>query len=200
MHTHAYGIGDAGLPAGLKVLLRQFQPGDFDRLLAMYALFEPKGEFQGLPPPTQPQTAAWLLHVCDIGPAQFVVEIGHNLVGHSMLCPGPRKNEAELAVFLHQNFHGLGLGKLLTLGTLRYGCKQLQLDRVWLSVQGSNPRALRLFEDIGFRSAKEWDPFTWELEMERPSHCAQCKADQCILFGVTFPCTLEVPGRKPLIA
>jgi RimJ/RimL family protein N-acetyltransferase len=200
MHTHPCGIGNAGLPDGLKAVLRQFQPRDFDRLLAMYDLFVPKGEFQGLPPLTQPQTAGWLRHVCDIGSAQFVIVIGRDLVGHSMLCPGQHKNEAELAVFLQQDLHGLGLGKLLTLGTLRYGCKELQLNRVWLSVQGSNPRALRFFEDIGFRPAKEWDPFTWELEMERPSHCAQCKANQCILFGVTFPRTLEVPKRKSLIA
>jgi RimJ/RimL family protein N-acetyltransferase len=193
---HKRGIGNAGLPARLKAVLRQFQPRDFDRLLAMYELFAPKGEFQGLPPLTHPQTAAWLRHVCDIGSAQFIIEIGRDLVGHSMLCSGPRQNEAELAVFLLQDLHSLGLGKLLTLGTLRHGCKELKLDRVWLSVQGTNSRALRFFEDIGFRPAKEWDPFTWELEMERPSHCAQCKADQCILFAMTFPRTFEVLGRQ----
>lgn len=182
----------------MKASLRQIRRGDLDRLLGMYAQFQPKGECQGLPPATEEQTAAWLRGVEEIGSAQFVVEIGRDMIGHSMLCPGPHKNEAELGVFICQDFQGLGFGKALTLGTLHHGCKQLQLDRVWLSVRGSNPRALRLFESIGFRPVKEWDPFTWEVEMERTSHCPQCKCDSCLVFDSTLPRTMEVPQRKQL--
>jgi RimJ/RimL family protein N-acetyltransferase len=184
----------------MKASLRQVRRGDLDRLLGMYAQFQPKGEFQGLPPSTEAQVAAWLRRIEEIGSAQFVVEIGRDMIGHSMLCPGPHKNVAELSVFLRQDFQGIGLGKALTLGTLHHGCKELQLDRAWVSVQGSNPRALRLFEGIGFRPVKEWDPFTWELEMERPSHCAHCKGDSCLVFGAALPRTVEVPRRKQVTA
>jgi RimJ/RimL family protein N-acetyltransferase len=184
----------------MKASLRQVRRGDLDKLLVFYRQFEPKGQFQGLPPLTDTKTADWLRHVEEIGSAQFVVEIGRDIVGHAMLCPGPGKNEAELAVFLRQDCLGLGLGKALTLGTLHHGCKQLQLDRVWLSVQGSNPRALQLFEHIGFRAVKEWDPFTWELEMERPSHCAQCKGERCLVFGAALPRAVEISRRKRLVA
>ncbi|HUK81671.1 MAG TPA: GNAT family N-acetyltransferase [Verrucomicrobiae bacterium] len=180
----------------MKALLRHVQNADLDRLLALYARFEPKGEFQGLPPLTPRQTAEWLRHVRDIGSAEFVIEVARSIVGHSMLCPGPSKSEAEFAVFMRQDFRGLGLGKALTLGTLNYGCKQLQLDRVWLSVQGSNPRALHLFERVGFHSVKKTDPFAWELAMERPSHCVECKGERCLVFGAALPRTLEVTRRR----
>jgi RimJ/RimL family protein N-acetyltransferase len=178
--------------------IRQSRPGDLDKLVAMYAGFEPKGECQGLPPSTGAQTTEWLRRVEDIGSAQFIVEVGRSFVGHAMLCPGPQKKEAELAVFLIEDFRELGLGKALALGTLHHGCQQMQLERVWLSVRGSNPRALRLFEDIGFQPVKEWDPFTWEVEMERTSHCAHCKKEGCLLFDARLPRSMEVPRRKRL--
>ncbi|HUJ11331.1 MAG TPA: GNAT family N-acetyltransferase [Verrucomicrobiae bacterium] len=178
--------------------IRESKRGDREKLLAMYAEFQPKGECQGLPPSTEDKTMEWLRRVEDIGSAQFVIEVGRTLVGHAMLCPGPREKEAELAVFLLQDFRELGLGKALTLGALHHGCKELALDRVWVSIQGSNPRGLRLFEGIGFQPVKEWDPFTWELEMERPSHCVHCKLEGCFLFGAGLPRTMEVPRCKRL--
>jgi RimJ/RimL family protein N-acetyltransferase len=178
--------------------IRQSKRDDLDKLLAMYSEFEPKGECQGLPPSTEAQTAEWLRRVEDIGSAQFVIEVGRSLVGHAMLCPGPHTKEAELAVFVLPDFRERGLGKALTLGTLHHACTHLQLDRVWLSVRGSNPRALRLFEGIGFQPVKEWDPFTWEVEMERPCHCARCKKEGCPVFGVGFPRTMQVPRCKQL--
>ena len=149
----------------------------------MYAAFEPKGEYEGLPPRTESQIRAWLTQLREQGFEQFVVAIGTRIVGHAMLCPSQRRTEAELAIFLHQDYRGLGLGKRLLLGVLNFGCKQLRLDRVWLFVTGSNPVALHLFEAVGFRPGRGGDPLMWEIEMERPSHCVKCKAAKCLLFG-----------------
>ncbi len=180
--------------------LRRFVAPDFDRLVKMYAEFEPKGAFQGLPPQTLAQIKGWLRALAEAGDAQFVIEVSDRIVGHSMLCLSKDKTDAEFAIFLHQNYRGLGLGKKLTLGTLNFGCKQLELDRVWLSVQGSNPVALRLFEDVGFRDVEQGDPLRWELEMERPSHCAECKEDKCIIFGKSLPQTIAVPSHKTTVS
>lgn len=179
----------------MKAMLRKFESDDFDRLVAMYAAFEPKGEFQGLPPATVPRITAWLRHLCLAGDEQFVIDVGDRIVGHSMLCLSENRAEAELAIFLHQGYRGLGLGKKLLLGTLNYGCKQMQLDRVWLSVQGSNPVALCLFEGAGFKPVGSHELLQWELEMERPSHCAKCKGERCILFGQSLPMTVALGGR-----
>jgi RimJ/RimL family protein N-acetyltransferase len=180
----------------MEATLRKFEPADFDRLVKMYGEFEPKGAFQGLPPQTLAQIRSWLRMLCETGDAQFVVETGNRIVGHSMLCVSKDKKDAEFAIFLHQSYRGLGLGKKLTLGTLNFGCKQLELERVWLSVQGSNPVALRLFEDVGFRDTTQGEPLRWELEMERPSHCARCKEDKCIVFGRGLPLVVTLPRRK----
>jgi RimJ/RimL family protein N-acetyltransferase len=173
--------------ARVEALLRKMADQDYEHLVAMYEEFEPKGEFQGLPPRSTSQIRKWLTQLSELGFFQFVVEVGGRIVGHCMLCPSPRKTEAELAIFLHQDYRGYGLGKKLLLGTLNFGCKRLDLQYVWLFVTGSNPVALRLFEDVGFRPRSNGDPLAWEIEMERPSHCATCKGDKCTVFGGGFP-------------
>jgi RimJ/RimL family protein N-acetyltransferase len=169
---------------------------DHDRLVAMYEDFEPKGEFQGLPPRTVPQTKKWLIQLCELGFYQFVIEVSDRIVGHAALCPSQRKTEAELAIFLHQDYRRCGLGKKLLLGTLNFGCKNLALTRVWLFVRGSNPAALRLFEEVGFRPGPDGDPLAWEIEMERPSHCAKCKGEKCAVFGEVFPMIVDTHIRR----
>jgi RimJ/RimL family protein N-acetyltransferase len=171
----------------MRALLRTLDESDSESLFEMYCQFEPKGEFQGLPPRTAPRIKKWLTQLRELGFSQFVVEMGGRIVGHSMLCPSQQRTEAELAMFLHQDHQGYGLGKKLLLGTLNFGCKRLELQHVWLFVTGSNPVALRLFEEVGFRPRSNGDPLAWEIEMERPSHCAKCKGDKCAVFGEGFP-------------
>jgi RimJ/RimL family protein N-acetyltransferase len=169
---------------------------DYEHLVVMYEEFEPKGEFQGLPPRSTSQIKKWLTLLRERGFSQFVVEVGGRIVGHSVLCPAQRNTEAELAIFLHQDYRGQGLGKKLLRGTLNFGCKTLELQRVWLFVMGSNPTALRLFEGAGFRPGRDGDPLAWEIEMERPSHCAKCKGDKCVAFGEGFP-AIVVAHQRP---
>jgi len=180
----------------IRALLRPFNESDAEKLFDMYCQFEPKGEFQGLPPRTAPQIQKWLNQLCERGFHQFVVEVSDRIGGHSVLCPSQRKTEAELAIFLHQDYRGYGWGRKLLLGTLNFGCKQLELSRVWLFVMGSNPAALDLFEGVGFRPGRHGDPLAWEIEMERPSHCVKCKGQECAVFSETFPMVVGVPSAN----
>jgi RimJ/RimL family protein N-acetyltransferase len=165
----------------------------------MYCQFEPKGEFQGLPPRTPSQIGEWLGQLREHGFYQFVVEVEGRIVGHGVLCPSQRKTEAELAIFVHQGYRGYGLGKKLLLGTLNFGCKKLELERVWIFVMGSNSVALRLFEDAGFRASRDGDPLAWEMEMERPSHCAKCKGEKCLVFREAFPMIVDVHASRTAV-
>lgn len=169
---------------------------DFEKLCEMYSSFEPKGEFQGLPPQELPQIRKWLAQMREQGFHQFVVDIDDRIIGHCVLCPSQRRTEGELALFVHQDFRRLGLGTKLLLGTLHFGCKELQLSRVWLFVKGSNHPALRLFEKVGFKPGRGGDPLTWELEMERPSHCVECKGEQCQAFGAILPMTIGAADEE----
>lgn len=174
----------------MRVTLREMQAGDLERLVAMYETFEPKGEFQGLPPQTTAQIREWLQRLSEPGDRHFIAESGSRVVGHCFLCGGPRANEAELAIFVHQAARGRGVGRTLLLGALNYGCKQLHLARVWLTTLGSNPVAAHLFSSVGFRLSRTDEP-AWELDMERPSNCEKCKGKRCAVFNVVLPVTLS---------
>jgi RimJ/RimL family protein N-acetyltransferase len=180
----------------MEVALYKLPPDDWQRVWVMYLSFEPKAQFQGLPPAQPDQLREWLHELQRTAADQFVVAVGERMVGHSMLCHGPRRGEAELAIFLHQKFRGRGLGRQLLLCTLNYGCKQLGLARVWLSVQGANPHALHLFESVGFRPVGDANPLALELEMERPLHCEKCKGDACAIFSEPPPQTVKVRPDK----
>jgi RimJ/RimL family protein N-acetyltransferase len=181
----------------MHALLRPFNESDAEKLFEMYCRFEPKGEFQGLPPRTAPQINKWLSQLREQGFHQFVIEVGDCIGGHAVLCPSPRKTDAELVIFLHQDYRGYGWGRKLLLGTLNFGCKKLELTRVWVFVMGSNPAALDLFESVGFHPGRGGDPLAWEIEMERPSHCAKCKGEKCALFGEAFPMIVDLPPHRP---
>jgi RimJ/RimL family protein N-acetyltransferase len=173
---------------------------DCRRLVAMYVEFEPKGEYQGLPPRTESQIRRWLTQLREQRFDQFVAVIGDRIVGHALLCPSQRRTEAEVAIFLHQDFRDFGIGGRLLQGVLHHGCKKLELDRVWLFVSGSNPVALHLFEHAGFRPGRGGDPLAWEIEMERPSHCAKCKGDKCAVFNGALPDTVTMRRSKRSVA
>jgi RimJ/RimL family protein N-acetyltransferase len=175
----------------VEAALYKLQAEDVPRVWAMYLSFEPKTQFQGLPPARQEQLLEWLSKLGREGADQFVLSVGERIVGHSMLCQGPQPGEAELAIFVHQKYRGHGLGRRLLLCTLNYGCKQLGFSRVWLSVQGSNPRAQHLFESIGFHPAAGNDPFARELDMERPLHCESCRGEVCAVFREKPPRTVQ---------
>ena len=183
------------LPA-VELALYKLPPDDWQRVWVMYLSFEPKGQFQGLPPASPEQLAIWLQSLKRKGIDQFALAVGERIVGHSMLCRGPHDGEAELGIFLHQKFRGQGLGRRLLMCTLNYGCKQLGLSRVWLSVQGANPRALHLFESVGFRVAGQGDQLSMEMEMERALHCEKCKGQACALYNETLPRTIREPSRS----
>lgn len=183
------------IPA-VEVALYKLPPEDWQRVWVMYSGFEPKAQFQGLPPATPTQLQEWLSGLQQAKADQFVLAVGERVVGHSILCHGPRRGEAELAIFLHQKFRGRGLGRHLLLCTLNYGCKQLGLTRVWLSVQGANPHARHLFETAGFRPVGQDDPFALELELERPLHSEKCKGEACAIFREPPPQILDVRPDK----
>jgi RimJ/RimL family protein N-acetyltransferase len=59
---------------------------------------------------------------------------------------------AELGVAIHQpEDWGMGFGREATILALRYGFNELGLHRVWLTTSNFNERAIRLYENLGFR-------------------------------------------------
>lgn len=173
-------------PPVFDATFRDYQPSDHESLVEMYVRFQPKGAFQGLPPHDERLIREWLDQLLKNASLFFVAVSGDRVVGHAMLCPS-KHNTAELAIFLDQDFRNMGIGKRLLLGTLHYARKRLQLSKVWLSVQGANVPALRLFQETGFEPSDRGDPLFWEIRLQRPVNCGECLGNFCDIFGEPLP-------------
>jgi RimJ/RimL family protein N-acetyltransferase len=147
---------------GEPFVLRPLRAGDPEALRDMYDDFEPKRVAQGLPPGDDERRASWLASVLRDG-HHLVVEIDGEVVGHGMLLPFA-DGQAELANFLHQATRDRGIGTTLNRALLALA-EELGLDRVWLSVEPFNRRAIRSYEKVGFER-KPMSPWAPEVEME----------------------------------
>jgi GNAT superfamily N-acetyltransferase len=152
-------VVSATLKGGGVVVLRQFDPGDFESLVRMYKSFEPKRVAQGLPPPDLPRIAHWLDRLARKSLALLAWKEGR-VVGHTILAPISDR-AVEFTIFVHQDYREQGLGTVLSRHTLIWAA-EIGFDTAYLTTEVSNFRALRLFRKLGFRTTSG---FGDELEM-----------------------------------
>ena len=120
---------------------------DFERLVEMYISFEPKGQAGGLPPTDRPRIRAWLETLTSQG-LNLIAKDKSRVVGHSALSP-LNEREAEVAVFVHQDVQGAGLGHklvtcLVTIANLR------NFEKVWGLVESENSTIIHINHSLGF--------------------------------------------------
>lgn len=130
------------------------------RLLSFYDSFEPKGAFEGLPPPLKRERRKWVIGLMG-GWRNFLLLDGEKVIGHVGVTLGESDLE-EVIIFLHQNYRGKGIGTLALkhIGELmaREGC-----TRLWLTVESTNTSAIRCFQKAGFHfTSRELEP---QMEM-----------------------------------
>src|ERR1051326_3973505 len=104
----------------MNAVVRPLQAVDFEKLIRHYGHFEPKESFCGLPPSTWRETEEWLRELNKHQHPQFIVEIGERIVGHAFLELTVDKREAELRLFILQDFRELRLGRTLLLCVLHH--------------------------------------------------------------------------------
>lgn len=131
---------------------------EFEAIVEMYRTFDPRHRTLGLPPLTEPDIRAWQEAILD-GYCVLAWH-GERVVGQAVLVADGEENH-ELAIFLHQDYHGAGIGTRLTEALLSYGREQ-GVDRVWLLVEGTNRPAVSLYRDVGFAVSGRFGP---EVEM-----------------------------------
>lgn len=85
-----------------------------------------------------------------VGLCQWAVEIRETgeLAGYCGFAPNGEWT--EMGWRLARRCHGRGLGTEVAAAVLKYGIDQLQLARVFLTVQAGNRASLRVAEKIGF--------------------------------------------------
>lgn len=138
------------------VCIRAATPADRNALLAMYESFEPRPASLGLPP---------LVHVDEwldrLEPSlNFLAFAGEKLIGHAILCP--ERDSAEVAVFVHQDYRGCGIGRRL-LETVVDEARKIGMRSVWGMTELDNIPMLRLARTVGFLQEKDPSLFRMEL-------------------------------------
>jgi RimJ/RimL family protein N-acetyltransferase len=115
----------------------------------MYGTFEPKECAQGLPPRALERRSAWLEALR--GQTLNLVAVAEGrAVGHAVLLDMEPGRSCEYLVFVHQAHQNRGIGTALT----RIGralAEDLGYGRIWLTVEMINPRAIHVYEKVGFR-------------------------------------------------
>ncbi|KYH27868.1 mycothiol acetyltransferase [Halalkalicoccus paucihalophilus] len=134
---------------------------DFEALCEMYDTFDPADRAQGIPPAREERVRSWLDVILDEGQDVIAADPdAERVVGHATLVPDG--NEAvELAIFVHQDYQGAGIGSRLIRALLGYGAEQ-GIEKVWLTVERWNHPAVNLYESVGFESSSVE---SFELEM-----------------------------------
>ncbi|MFQ3318278.1 MAG: GNAT superfamily N-acetyltransferase [Natronomonas sp.] len=141
---HPYGNGPIG--------------DEYEALVEMYLDFDPRHRSLGIPPTEASQIREWLDRILE----DYCVLAWHGdqPIGQAVLIeddPGRH----ELAIFLHQAYHGAGIGTHLLEATLGYG-KRHGISHVWLLVERENRPAVNLYNDVGFAVVND---FGHDLEM-----------------------------------
>jgi RimJ/RimL family protein N-acetyltransferase len=118
----------------------------------MYESLSAEAVRWGMPPYTRDRIEKWWLsNLQNLIP--IVALHGDRIVGHAQISTpahARRKGTADLAMYLHQDFHNVGLGAAMLPKLLELARRE-GLRRVGLTVVAENARAVRLYEKFGFK-------------------------------------------------
>lgn len=140
---------------GREIALRAFGDGpvedEYEALVDLYLDFDPSERSLGIPPVREPKIRTWLDQI--LSDYCVVAWHGERAIGQAVLIEDDCGNH-ELAIFIHQDYHGAGIGTQLIETLLGYGRRQ-GVEAVWLLVERENRPARHLYEDVGFTVAED---------------------------------------------
>jgi GNAT superfamily N-acetyltransferase len=148
--------------ADREIEVRPYDDSEYDReaMVAMYEDFDPADRAQGVPPVGESRIRDWLDVLLADGGYNVLAWHGDRVVGHATLV-SDGDSGFELAIFVHQEYQGAGIGTALVEHLLGHGAAQ-GVRRVWLTVERWNRAAMALYERVGFETT---DAESFELEM-----------------------------------
>lgn len=79
----------------------------------------------------------------------YIVETYNTIVGFSLLS-GTSEGVAEFRIAIHPNWIGRGMGKNITIATLKLGFLNLNIHIIPLLARKTNSPAAQLYESLGF--------------------------------------------------
>lgn len=141
----------AQLKDGREVTLRFLRADDRDELFRMFSSMSEKALEWSMAPYTMDVIDRWIGNISNSIP--LVAEYNKKIVGYAVIYKYPhqrRKGIGDLGIYLHQDFHNVGLGTAMTKRVLRLAKKE-KMHRIALTVVAENNVALHLYENFGFQ-------------------------------------------------
>jgi putative acetyltransferase len=140
------------LKDGRKVMLRFLTEDDKEKLFRMFSSMSEKALEWSMAPYTMENIQRWTSNLPSL--IALVAEHQDKIVGWGSIYKSshPRwKGLGDLGIYLHQDFHNVGLGTAMTERLLQLA-KDEKMHRIELTVVGENKIALRLYEKFGFKA------------------------------------------------
>jgi GNAT superfamily N-acetyltransferase len=151
-----------GRPIEVRAWEGEHGPGDdaFEAVVEMYVEFDPADRAQGVPPVGEERIRDWLENLFEQDGYDVLAWHGDEVAGHATLVPD-NESTYELAIFVHQDYQGAGIGTKLIEALLGHG-QAHGAEYVWLTVERWNRPAVALYEKVGFETAAAE---SFEMEM-----------------------------------
>jgi len=119
----------------------------------MYEFLSNEALRWAMPPYTRERLeSGWLSNLQNL--IAIVAFYKDKIVGHAQIFKFPhprRKGTGDLIIYLHQDFHNVGLGTAM-LSELIALAKAEGLHKIGLSVVADNKRAIHLYQKFGFKN------------------------------------------------
>jgi putative acetyltransferase len=134
-----------------EVIVRFLTAEDKEGLVQMFASMSHEALQWGLPPYTREVVERWINNLPNL--IALVAEYENRLVGYASIFKYPhprRKGVSDVGMYLHQDFHNIGLGTAL-LSYLLELTKE-DLHRITLHAIADNKIAIHLYTKFGFKT------------------------------------------------
>jgi RimJ/RimL family protein N-acetyltransferase len=147
---------------GVTLHVRPYDDEHFEALVDFYDRYPERHRSMSLPPLVRSQIEPWVERLVDRG-RNLLVFAGDRLVGHVAYSPRDAE-EAELVIFVDEQFHNRGIGTELIRQAIAYATVD-EMDSILLHVDSGNERAVHVYESIGFELV-DMDDQTLKMRLE----------------------------------
>ena len=158
--------------------LRPLKLDDRDQLLHLFSTMSEKALEWGMPPYTKETIDRWMSNFERLIPLVAVYE--EHIVAYAAIYKhfhSRQKGIGDMGIYIHQNFHNVGLGTAMAEKTLSMA-KEQGLYRVELKVVEDNVAAVALYKKIGFKV---------EGNLVDAYFGADDKYHNLLIMGILFP-------------
>jgi putative acetyltransferase len=134
-----------------EVNVRFLNAEDKERLFEMFASMSDEALKWGMPPYTREVIERWMSNLPNL--IALIAEYNNRIVGYATIfkyAHPRRKGTSDLGMYLHQDFHNIGLGTAM-LSLLLELAKKENMHRIGLHVIADNHIAIHLYEKFGFK-------------------------------------------------